>query len=95
MLPVLFLTNEHMRVDFLVNKASPAFKKVFDCFTILVALAFSFSFLYSQYVYFKRSWDISTPILGMPNIIFYSGSLIGVFLLALFSIGTFFKREEN
>lgn len=95
-LPILFIKNEHLRVNFFVNKFHSLTRNILNRLIVLASLAFGLIFIYSHCTYLKLAWDITTPNLGMPNGIYYLGSLIGMIFLIVFAIKKLFlKRMED
>ena len=95
-LPILFIKNKHLRVNFFINKFPLLIRKIINKLTVLVSLAFGLIFIYSHCIYLKLAWDITTPALGIPNGIYYLGSLIGMIFLVVFAIKKLFlKRMED
>lgn len=92
-LPILFIKDEHLKVDFFVNKFPLLIRKITNRLIVLVSLAFGLIFIYSHYIYLKLAWAIATPVLGIPNAIYYLGSLIGMIFLVVFAIKKLFLKS--
>ena len=92
-LPILFLNDRHLKIDFLINKFPLSVRKIIDKLIILLTLIYGLIVIYSNYLYNKRSWYICTPNLGIPNGIYYLGILIGMIFIVVFAIKKLFLQK--
>ena len=91
-LPVLFIRDEHLKVDFLLNKFPLLIRKITNKLIVLVSLTFGLIFIFGHCIYLKLGWNIATPVLSIPNGIYFLGSLIGMFFLVVFAIKKLFLQ---
>jgi len=91
-LPILFIRNEHIKVDYFLNKLPLSIHKIINKLITLLSVIFALVFIYSHFTYLKLAWNIVTPILNIPNVIYYLGSLVGMMLLVIFGIMKLFSK---
>ncbi|MRH41251.1 TRAP transporter small permease subunit [Aquibacillus halophilus] len=95
---VVFREHGHVKMDFLINKASAKLQKGVELFNYLVTLFFILFFLYSSIKLTNQLSDVVTPAMGMPYIIFVIPPILGFTLMLLIIIKqfiVFFTREAR
>lgn len=80
MSPVLFLRDEHIRLDFFSHRMSPGLKKLYGITVVLVTLLFFGVYVYSHMTLIKKMGNVRTPSLNMSNLWFFMAGLVGAIL---------------
>ncbi len=82
-IPILMRENQHIVVDLFLWGLPETVDKALKLLTSVIGIVFTVLFLYSGYLYMARHWNIPSPVLKMPNILFYGPALIGMALFLL------------
>ena len=61
-------------------------QNVVGVFTSFVCIAFSLVFLFSFVEFMSASWDVPSPALQMPNLLFFFGAFLGILMFLLTSL---------
>ncbi|MDP2790252.1 MAG: TRAP transporter small permease [Rectinemataceae bacterium] len=97
MIPVLSLRNQHIIVDFLLNRLPAPVRRLFDLVIQVFCMACSVFLIIAISNIMKRNYNVKTAALRMPNWLFYMPVALGLALnviAALDSFVRFFKSEE-
>lgn len=82
-IPLLQCRGKHVAVDLFTSKVTGLAKRLLEIVNEILVFSFCAILLYAFYTFLKRAAFFSTPATGMPNWVFYSPALLGVFLCAL------------
>ena len=88
-IPILMREGQHITVDLFLWGLPAALDKAMKLLTSAICIGFSALFLYSGYLYMARHWNVPSPVLKMPNILFFGPALIGMVLFLLNCIVVF------
>lgn len=100
MIPVVFCENGHLQIDMFTRPLKGWAAFAFQAFIMVAIFLFTIAFLRSDYLFMKKAWNVATPALALPNIIFFAGPGIGMFSLLIFTVERFVnlfkpqRREE-
>ena len=84
--PVLQKDKKLLSVDYVVQRLSPKIASWINKFSLSICIIFSILCIISFYLFMQSCWDVVTPDLGMPNIIFYSSYVFGFISFVLISV---------
>lgn len=88
-IPILMREGQHIVVDLFLWGLPAKVDRVMKLLSSAICIGFSALFLYSGYLYMARHWSVPSPVLKMPNIIFFGPALIGMVLFLLNCIAVF------
>jgi TRAP-type C4-dicarboxylate transport system permease small subunit len=88
-IPILMREGQHIVVDLFLWGLPPAIDKSMRLFAAAVCIFFSLLFLYSGSLYMMRHWSVPSPVLKMPNLVFFGPALIGMLLFLVNCIAVF------
>ncbi|GAK53798.1 hypothetical protein U14_05072 [Candidatus Moduliflexus flocculans] len=100
MIPVVFCENGHLQIDMFTKPLKGWAAFAFQLFALIAILLFTIAFLRSDYLFMKKAWNVATPALALPNIVFFAGPYVGMISLLIFTIERFVnllrpqRREE-
>ena len=83
LVPLLFREGLHVNIDLLTQYAGPRLKRVLDAFAALLTAVYGIFFLVSEYQFMVKNGSVPSPGLGIPNIVFFAGTYLGMALLTL------------
>jgi TRAP-type C4-dicarboxylate transport system permease small subunit len=78
MIPVLFLDKQQIIVDILIARVSPKIRRVMELIVHFLSSALTVFLLVAISQVMKRNWNVRTPAIRMPNIIFYIPIVLGL-----------------
>src|SRR4030042_1045103 len=81
LIPMLFRDGAHINVDLLIQRVSPAARRVLALLAALLTALYGAIFLASEYQFMMRNGSVSTPALRIPNWFFFAGAYIGMAFL--------------
>ena len=98
MIPVVFCENGHLQIDMFIKPLKGWAAFTFQAFAMVAVFLFTIAFLRSDYLFMKKVWNVATPALALPNIVFFAGPGIGMVSLLIFTIERFvnlFKPQRT
>nr|WP_319473443.1 TRAP transporter small permease subunit [uncultured Sphaerochaeta sp.] len=97
MIPVLTWKNQQIIVDIVVLYLPENVKRWFSAITQLLVMVFGLYVLNAIVTIMEFNWNVRTPALAMPNVVFYIPITLGVLAMCIFSLAgviiTLRKRE--
>lgn len=87
--PILMRKGQHITVDLFLWGIPAGLDKAMKLLAAAISIGFSALFLYSGYLYMARHWSVPSPVLKMPNIVFFGPALIGMALFLVNCIVVF------
>ena len=84
--PVLYRERIIFKIDIFVERLPASAQNVVGAFTSLACVAFSLAFLFSFIEFMRVSWDVPSPALQMPNLLFFFGAFLGILMFLLTSL---------
>jgi len=84
--PILYRERIIFKIDIFVELLPARMQTVVGAFTSLVCVAFSLIFLFSFGEFMRGSWDVPSPALRMPNLLFFFGAFLGILMFLLTSL---------
>jgi len=78
MIPVLFLDKQQIIVDILIARVSPKIRRVMELIVYFLSTALTVFLLVAISQVMERNWNVRTPAIRMPNIIFYIPIVLGL-----------------
>jgi TRAP-type transport system small permease protein len=90
-IPILMREGQHIAVDLFLWGLPARLDKAMKLAAAALCIAFSGLFLYSGYLYMARHWSMPSPVLKMPNILFFGPALIGMVLFLMNCIVVFMQ----
>ncbi len=91
MIPVLSLRNQHIIVDFVLNKLPAPTRRVFDLVIQVFCMACSVFLIVAISNIMKRNYNVKTAALRMPNWLFYMPVTFGLALNVIAAIESFVR----
>lgn len=88
-IPILMRKGQHIAVDLFLWGLPAGIDKAMKLLAAAISIAFSALFLYSGYLYMARHWSVPSPVLKMPNIVFFGPALVGMVLFLVNCIVVF------
>ena len=88
-IPILMREGQHIVVDLFLWGLPAAVDRAMKLLSSAICIVFSMLFLYSGYLYMARHWSVPSPVLKMPNIVFFGPALIGMALFLVNCIAVF------
>jgi len=85
-IPLLQYQGRHIAVDMLSGRFTGLCAKVLWVINELAVLGFCMLMLFSFNAFLKRAGHFPTPATGMPNWLFYSPAMLGIFMCTLATI---------
>lgn len=86
--PRLLLDGKHISVDLVPALLPKGGQRVLAMLTAALSLAFCAILLWALYKFLGRAWKISTPALGIPNLVYYLPAILG---FALYAVVTLYR----
>lgn len=77
-IPILLCEDAHIQIDFFSTRLSPRWKGLLQLLTLVLCVVFAGTFLYSDIDFMKSYWNVPSPAMNMPNIIFFGSALLGM-----------------
>jgi TRAP-type transport system small permease protein len=84
--PILYRERIIFKIDIFIERLPARMQNVVDVFASFVCVAFSLAFLFSFIEFMRGSWDVPSPALQMPNLLFFFGSFLGILMFLLTSL---------
>ena len=91
MIPVLSLRNQHIIVDFVLNKLPAPTRRVFDLVIQIFCVVCSAFLIVAISNIMKRNYNVKTAALRMPNWLFYMPVALGLALNVVAAIDSFVR----
>lgn len=88
--PLLLARQAHVRVEMFEQMMPQRVRRLVGGVNELLAACFCGAFLYGGWLFMGRASRFATPVLGIPNIVYYAPALLGVALLLLVALGRAF-----
>ncbi len=88
-IPILMREGQHIAVDLFLWGLPAKLDKAMKLLASAICIGFSGLFMYSAYLYMMRHWNVPSPVLRMPNILFFGPAIIGMALFFLNCIVVF------
>ncbi len=88
MIPVLTWRNQHIIVDIVVLYMNEEMKRWFSVITQLLVMIFGLYVLNAIVTIMEFNWNVRTPALAMPNVVFYIPITLGVLAMCIFSLAS-------
>jgi len=86
MIPVLTWKNQQIIVDIVVLYLPENVKRWFSAITQLLVMVFGLYVLNAIVTIMEFNWNVRTPALAMPNVVFYIPITLGVLAMCIFSL---------
>ncbi|MDC7231269.1 MAG: TRAP transporter small permease subunit [Sphaerochaetaceae bacterium] len=86
MIPVLTWKNQQIIVDIVILYLPERVKRWFSAITQLLVMVFGLYVLYAIVTIMEFNWNVRTPALAMPNVVFYIPITLGVLAMCIFSL---------
>ena len=86
MVPILYRERALFKIDLFVKRLPMAAQIGFRFFSIAVCIGFCIFFMISFTAFMRGSWDVPSPALRMPNLVFFGSIFIGIAGLLVVSI---------
>jgi TRAP-type C4-dicarboxylate transport system permease small subunit len=87
MVPVLLSEDGHIRIDFLSTRLKPHWQRWLQIVILTACVLFAGAFLVSDIEFMSSYWDVPSPAMSMPNIIFFGSAFVGMAGLLLNTLG--------
>lgn len=87
--PILMREGHHIAIDLSMGRMPFVADKCLKLVSSVVCIGFSVVFLYSGYLYMARHWNVPSPVLKLPNIVFFGPALLGMALFLVNCIAVF------
>ena len=84
--PILYRERIIFKIDIFIERLPASAQNVVGAFTSLACVAFSLAFLFSFIEFMRVSWDVPSPALQMPNLLFFFGAFLGILMFLLTSL---------
>jgi len=78
MIPVLTLRGQQIVVDILLNLVPAGARRRLDSVLALIGASFGIFILYAIALIMKNNWNVRTPAMRMPNVLFYLPVFLGI-----------------
>ncbi|MBZ4673274.1 MAG: Tripartite ATP-independent periplasmic transporter DctQ component [Spirochaeta sp.] len=86
MIPVLTWRGQHIIVDIVILYLPERVKRWFSAITQLLVMVFGLYVLNAIVTIMEFNWNVRTPALAMPNVVFYIPITLGVLAMCIFSL---------
>jgi TRAP-type C4-dicarboxylate transport system permease small subunit len=94
-IPILTLESKHIVVDFLISHFSKRIQRWISVITQLLVTFFGLYILNAIASIMQRNWNVRTPGLNMPNILFYLPIIFGILAMTVFSLAGAWNTLTN
>jgi len=84
-IPLLLLRDKHIAVDIISSRLRGRPRYVLQVLSEAIIVLFSGFFMVAGYEFLSRAGKFTTPALGMPNLVFYLPTAIGMVLFTAVS----------
>ena len=88
-IPILMREGQHIVVDLFLRGLPARVDRALKLLSSAICIVFALLFLYSGYLYMARHWSVPSPVLKLPNIVFFGPALIGMLLFLINCIAVF------
>ena len=78
MVPILYRERALFKIDLFVKRLPMAAQIGFRFFSIAVCIGFCIFFMISFTEFMRGSWDVPSPALRVPNLVFFGSIFLGV-----------------
>ncbi|MBJ2355123.1 MAG: TRAP transporter small permease subunit [Sphaerochaeta sp.] len=86
MIPVLTWRGQHIIVDIVILYLPERLKRWFSAISQLLVMVFGLYVLNAIVTIMEFNWNVRTPALAMPNVVFYIPITLGVLAMCIFSL---------
>ena len=86
MIPVLIWRGQHIIVDIVILYLPERLKRWFSAISQLLVMVFGLYVLNAIVTIMEFNWNVRTPALAMPNVVFYIPITLGVLAMCIFSL---------
>lgn len=76
--PVLLSENGHISIDFLHTRLKSCWQQRLQLLILTACVVFAGAFLASDVEFLSSYWDVPSPAMNMPNIIFFGSVFVGM-----------------
>lgn len=96
-IPILMREGQHIVVDLFLWGLPARVDRALKLLSSAICIVFALLFLYSGYLYMARHWSVPSPVLKLPNIVFFGPALIGMalFLINCIAVFVLILRRRN
>jgi TRAP-type C4-dicarboxylate transport system permease small subunit len=94
-IPILTLESKHIVVDFLIDHFPKKIQRWISVITQLLVTFFGLYILNAIASIMQRNWNVRTPGLNMPNILFYLPIIFGILAMTVFSLAGAWNTLTN
>jgi len=94
-IPILTLESKHIVVDFLISHFPKRIQRWISVITQLLVTFFGLYILNAIASIMQRNWNVRTPGLNMPNILFYLPIIFGILAMTVFSLAGAWNTLTN
>lgn len=88
-IPILMREGQHIVVNLFLWGLPARLDRGLKLLSSAICIAFAALFLYSGYLYMARHWSVPSPVIKMPNIVFFGPALIGMALFMANCVAVF------
>jgi len=76
--PVLLREDAHISIDFLYTRLKSPWQRRLQILILIACTVFAGAFLVSNVEFLSSYWDVPSPAMNMPNIIFFGSVFVGM-----------------
>ena len=76
--PILYRERALFKIDLFVKRLPMTVQFGFRIFSIVVCIGFCIFFMISFTEFMRGSWDVPSPALRVPNLVFFGSIFIGI-----------------
>jgi TRAP-type C4-dicarboxylate transport system permease small subunit len=95
MIPVLAMDRKHIMVDFFILKLPVRLRRLVDAVIQILSAAATIFLLVAIAKIMERNWNVRTPAMRMPNVLFYTPVALGLLFTLLACIVNLFLRDSG
>ena len=95
MVPVLAVHRKHIMVDFFLLKLPARLRRLVDAVIQILSSAATIFLLVAIAKIMERNWNVRTPAMRMPNILFYTPVALGLLFTLLACIANLFSYTKG
>lgn len=95
MIPVLAVYRKHIMVDFFLLRFPARMRRLIDAVIQILSAAATIFLLMAIAKIMERNWNVRTPAMRMPNVIFYTPVALGLLFTLLACIANLFSPDKG
>lgn len=95
MIPVLVFEGKHIIVDIVIIYLPKAVCRWLKAGTDFLVALFGIYILNAIATIMERNWDVRTPALAIPNVVFYIPVTLGILGMCIFSLNDIYEFIKN